>query len=115
MVSHIAWLCSYYADAYKQVLYDGKDLLYWCKREIRWAADWLLKTHRFNGAQRPAKWNSDTDHLVIQACPLLWLYHSALKTAHARAYGRLGVLEGCLRHAWLRLLRLCKGDTAASG
>ena len=46
-------------------MYEGRSLLYWCKREVKWAADYLMKLHIYDSATRPSVWDSETDNLVI--------------------------------------------------
>jgi hypothetical protein len=64
-ISHLAWSCSYYEQSYANMEYDGKTMLYWCKREVKWAIDYLLRTHVFPGTERPSVWNDATDKLVL--------------------------------------------------
>jgi hypothetical protein len=45
-------------------------MLYWCKREVKWGAYWLLKTHVPGGnGKRTGHWERD-DQFVIMARPL---------------------------------------------
>lgn len=62
----MAWICSYYADTYEGMMYEGRSMLYWCKREVKWAADYLMKMHLYANSTRPSTWDSETDNLVIQ-------------------------------------------------
>jgi hypothetical protein len=80
----MAWICSYYYEMYDQVMYEGKSLLYWCKREVKWGTDYLLKLHLYEGTTRPSTWNSDTDQLVIMVSPshLLWLIGESYALLH---------------------------------
>jgi hypothetical protein len=61
----MAWICSYYYKMYDQVMYEGKSMLYWCKREVKWGTDYLLKLHLYEGSTRPSTWNDKTDRLVV--------------------------------------------------
>jgi hypothetical protein len=44
-------------------------MFHWCKREVRWATDWIMKAHVVNGqiAQypRPNTWGP-TDQFVVK-------------------------------------------------
>lgn len=63
-------MCSYYEDTFAALQYDGQTLLHWCKREVRWAMDYLLIAHRFSGSERPSNWTDATDKLVLMVRPL---------------------------------------------
>jgi hypothetical protein len=63
--SRIAWSCLYQQKVYSSMQYHDKDMLFWCKREVKWAAESLLKAHQYQGGSRPDKWN-DGDQMVVQ-------------------------------------------------
>jgi hypothetical protein len=66
--SRIAWSCLYFHDVWDELMYDGKSMLYWCKREMKWAAYWLLKTYIPAGdGKRTGAWSSK-DQFVIMVC-----------------------------------------------
>eukprot|EP00892_Ulva_mutabilis_P001195 jgi/Ulvmu1/11076/UM007_0258.1 len=65
LISHLGWICSYYEETFAAIEYDGETVLHWCKREVRWALDYLLRTHRFEGPERPSDWTDATDSLVL--------------------------------------------------
>lgn len=69
LVSHLGWLCTYYEDTLAALPYDGETVLHWCKREVRWGLDYLLRTHRFPGPERPSTWTDATDSLVLMVRP----------------------------------------------
>ena len=55
-MARLAFSCLYWADTYNAVQFEGKSMMYWCKREVQWGADWLAKTHL---SKKPkAKWQS---------------------------------------------------------
>jgi hypothetical protein len=61
-MARIAFSCLYYQDTYEQVQFEGKSMLFWCKREIAWGADFALKTHV--SANPKATWQ-DGDKFVV--------------------------------------------------
>jgi hypothetical protein len=65
-MARLAWSCLYFHDVYEKHQYQGKSLLYWCKREVKFGAYWLLKTHipAESGQRRSGKWG-EGDQFVL--------------------------------------------------
>lgn len=82
-MSHLGWVCAYYEDTFAAIEYSGETVLYWCKREVRWAMDYLMRMHRFEGPERPADWNDATDSLILMVRP----------SRRARSFFYRGVLQ----------------------
>lgn len=56
-ISRTAISCSYFREVYGKLEYGGESMLHWCKWEVRWGADWLLKTHvRSKDSKGPNTW-----------------------------------------------------------
>jgi hypothetical protein len=68
MTSRLAWSCLYQHKLYASVLYQGQSMLFWCKREVKWAAEYLLKAHIYKGNRRSSTWRSG-DSLVLNVRP----------------------------------------------
>lgn len=65
MLSRLAWSCSYYHDVYAGLQYDGQSMLYWCKREVKFGAYWLLRTHVPGAAGRTKTWGADDKFVIM--------------------------------------------------
>ena len=67
--SRFALTVLYYKDVFEAAQYDGKSAYYWALRELRWAAEWMLKAY---DAKDPssATWDNG-DRFVIQVSHLL--------------------------------------------
>lgn len=48
-LSRLAWSCLAHQELYEALQYEGESMMHWCKREVEWAAEWLLKTHVASG------------------------------------------------------------------
>jgi hypothetical protein len=70
MLSRLAWSCAYYHDVYAGIQYEGQSMLYWCKREVKFGAYWLLRTHVPGAAGRTATWGADDKFVIMVRCLL---------------------------------------------
>jgi Glycosyl hydrolase family 9 len=64
-VSRLAWSCLYFHDVWAGLQFQGKSMLYWCKREIKWGAYWLLKTYAPGGGKRTGTWGSKDKFVIM--------------------------------------------------
>ena len=69
-LARLAFSCLYWADTYNQVMFEGKSMMYWCKREVVWGADWLLKTHISKNPKDVWQWN-DKFAVMVRRCHIL--------------------------------------------
>lgn len=44
-VAHLSLTCARHAATLEAIQFESRSALFWCKRAVRWGADWLLKTH----------------------------------------------------------------------
>lgn len=63
MTSRLAVNCLYFREFYEATMFGGETMMHWCKREVQWAADWLMKTHITSGPKSD-KWK-EADQLVV--------------------------------------------------
>ena len=78
-ISRIAISCALFRGVYEKLEYDGQSMLHWCTREVRWGADWLLKTHvRSKQSTSANAWSlgADGDKFVA----MVRCMHAALHT-----------------------------------
>lgn len=71
-LSRLAFSCLYHADVYSQHNYKGRNMMYWCKREVRWGAEYLLKTHVTKGGAGSKETFDGDDKFVIMVRSCLW-------------------------------------------
>lgn len=57
--------CSLFRDAYKNMTYQSMDMLHWCEREVRWGADWLLKTYVPGNGTQVGKWGAQDKFVAM--------------------------------------------------
>ena len=70
-IARLAFSCLYFHDVWAALEYDKQSMLYWCKREVKWGAYWLLKAHIPGGKKRTTKW-TNKDQLVIMVRSCFW-------------------------------------------
>lgn len=74
-LSRLAWSCLYQADAWNSpaFAYGGKRAMHWCKREVKWAADYLMKAHIKGGQIAPyprtREWSLNDEYVVMVRPP----------------------------------------------
>ena len=87
-LARLAFTCLYYKDIYLATEFEGRNMWYWCHREVKWGADWLLKAH-LTDSPHSGSWGSG-DKLVLQARPLLWSWRQGLRTFLCWLHAALG-------------------------
>jgi hypothetical protein len=72
-LGRLAWSCLYQRKAWEQLQYGGQTMLHWCKREVRWTADYVMKAHLINGqiakSPRPNVWGPTDQFVVMVSLP----------------------------------------------
>ena len=74
-LARLAWTCLYQRKAWSSAAfaYGGKPMMHWCKREVKFAADWVMKAHVQNGKIAPyprsRKWGANDQFVAMARAP----------------------------------------------
>lgn len=108
-ISRTAINCALFRGVYENLKFDGETMMHWCKREVRWGADWLLKTHvrAEKGNEGASKWKlgANGDKFVAMVRPTgINMQPESLNTSPEAETGLCNELrQACSqRHRWFR-------------